>query len=158
MRLFIGKNHDQKVASAPVQSIFRLAGNNEDVLTYALGFLLARDSALPARTRGLRSIIFHRVRDYLGTFHADQSAYTEDYARLHTFGDILEPADYDTWWDEERTGEIIEDRLAEFSRGEFAEVDPIVVKCLKDYRAAGCYRNRSSTCALHKAISSGRSE
>ena len=52
MRLFIGKNHDQKAASAPIQSIFRLAGNNEDSLTYVLGFLLARDSALPARTRG----------------------------------------------------------------------------------------------------------
>ena len=34
MRLFIGKNHDGKVASAPVQSIFRLTGNNEDALTY----------------------------------------------------------------------------------------------------------------------------
>ena len=46
MRLFIGKNHDEKVASAPVQSIFRLTGNNEDALTYALGFLIAREPAL----------------------------------------------------------------------------------------------------------------
>ena len=48
MRLFIGKNHNDKVLSAPVQSIFRLAGNNEDALTYALGFLLARNSELCA--------------------------------------------------------------------------------------------------------------
>lgn len=48
MRLYIGKNHDEKDASVPVQSIFRLAGSNEDALTYALGFLLARDPALCA--------------------------------------------------------------------------------------------------------------
>ena len=41
MRLYIGKNHEED--TAPVQSIFRLAGNDEDALTYALGFLLARD-------------------------------------------------------------------------------------------------------------------
>ena len=43
MRLYMGKNHDEKDASVPVQSIFRLAGSDEDALTYALGFLLARD-------------------------------------------------------------------------------------------------------------------
>ena len=48
MRLYIGKNHDEKDVSVPVQSIFRLAGSNEDALTYALGFLLARDPALCA--------------------------------------------------------------------------------------------------------------
>ena len=45
-RLYIGKNHDEKGASVPVRSIFRLAGSNEDALTYALGFLLARDPML----------------------------------------------------------------------------------------------------------------
>ena len=42
MRLYIGKNHRGKTTK-PVQSIFRLSGSNEDALTYALGFLLARD-------------------------------------------------------------------------------------------------------------------
>ena len=42
MRLHIGKNHKGKTSN-PVQSIFRLAGSDEDALTYALGFLLARD-------------------------------------------------------------------------------------------------------------------
>lgn len=46
MRLYIGKNHDEKDASVPVQSIFRLVGRDEDALTYALGFLLARDPGL----------------------------------------------------------------------------------------------------------------
>ena len=41
MRLYIGKNHEED--TAPVQSIFRLAGSDEDALTYALGFLLAHD-------------------------------------------------------------------------------------------------------------------
>ncbi len=48
MRLYIGKNHDEKDESVPVQSIFRLAGRDEDALTYALGFLLARDPVLCA--------------------------------------------------------------------------------------------------------------
>ena len=41
MRLSIGKNHQGE--GRTVQSIFRLIGNDEDALTYALGFLLARD-------------------------------------------------------------------------------------------------------------------
>ena len=41
MRLYIGKNHQGD--TAPVQSIFRLAGSDEDALTFALGFLLAHD-------------------------------------------------------------------------------------------------------------------
>ena len=44
MPLYIGKNH--KGEAHPVQSIFRLAGNDEDALTFALGFLLAHDSSL----------------------------------------------------------------------------------------------------------------
>lgn len=48
MRLYIGKNHDERDASLPVQSIFRLVGRDEDALTYALGLLLARDPALCA--------------------------------------------------------------------------------------------------------------
>ena len=42
MRLYIGKNHRGQTTK-PVQSLFRLAGSDEDALTYALGFLLARD-------------------------------------------------------------------------------------------------------------------
>ena len=38
MRLYIGKNHLRD--TFPVQSIFRLAGSDEDALTFALGFLL----------------------------------------------------------------------------------------------------------------------
>lgn len=40
-RLFIGKNYGK--GSSPVQSVFRLAGRDEDALTYALGYLLALD-------------------------------------------------------------------------------------------------------------------
>ena len=41
MPLYIGKNYGKE--STSVQSIFRLKGNDEDALTYALGFLLAHD-------------------------------------------------------------------------------------------------------------------
>ena len=47
MRLFIGKNHQG--SAPPVRSIFRLAGNDEDALTFALGYLLAHDPAFCAQ-------------------------------------------------------------------------------------------------------------
>ncbi len=47
MRLYIGKNHEGKPSS--VQSVFRLAGNDEDALTFALGFLLAHDQEFCAK-------------------------------------------------------------------------------------------------------------
>ena len=47
MRLYIGKNHQGY--TTPVQSIFRLAGNDEDALTFALGFLLAHDPIFCAK-------------------------------------------------------------------------------------------------------------
>lgn len=40
-KLYIGKNHSGE--RSPIQSIFRLVGNDEDALTYALGFLMAYD-------------------------------------------------------------------------------------------------------------------
>ena len=46
MRLFVGKNHQGEVF--PVRSIFRLAGNDEDALTFAFGYLLAHDAAFCA--------------------------------------------------------------------------------------------------------------
>ena len=47
MRLYIGKNHQE--SATPVQSIFRLAGNDEDALTFALGFMLAHDPMFCAK-------------------------------------------------------------------------------------------------------------
>ena len=88
----------------------------------------------PGEDGELRSSIFHRVKGYLGTVHAAQPAYTEGYVRLYTYGDILEEADYDSWWDEKRTWQIIEGRLADFAQGQFAEIDRIVVKCLEKHR------------------------
>ena len=41
MQLFVGKYYEEKDS---VKSVFRLAGKNEDALTYALGYLLAYDS------------------------------------------------------------------------------------------------------------------
>ena len=88
----------------------------------------------PGGDEKLRSDIFHRVRGYLDTVHADQSTYTADYVSLNTFGDIVEEGDYDNRWDEKRTGEIIDGRLAEFARVEFAEIDRIVVECVEKRR------------------------
>lgn len=45
--LYIGKNH--QLETSPIQSIFRLAGNDEDALTFALGYLLAYDPTFCAK-------------------------------------------------------------------------------------------------------------
>ena len=47
MRLFIGKNH--QITPSPVRSIFRLAGKDEDALTFAFGYLLAHDDTFCAQ-------------------------------------------------------------------------------------------------------------
>ena len=47
MQLYIGKNHGGDLS--PIQSVFRLVGNDEDALTYALGFLLAHDHEFCAK-------------------------------------------------------------------------------------------------------------
>ena len=47
MRLHIGRNHQGD--PTPVQSIFRLAGGDEDALTFTLGFLLAHDPVFCAK-------------------------------------------------------------------------------------------------------------
>ncbi len=64
MRLYIGKNHEAN--TSPVQSIYRLAGNDEDALTFALGFLLAHDQDFCAKLiRHLRIAPRHTLKpDY----------------------------------------------------------------------------------------------
>lgn len=54
MRLYIGKNH--RGHTAPVQSIFRLVGSDEDALTFALGFLLSRDAVFCQRLTRLLGV------------------------------------------------------------------------------------------------------
>ena len=62
MRISIGKNHQGE--GRTVQSIFRLIGNDEDALTYALGFLLARDPDFCVKVVRLCGIkVPRRLRD-----------------------------------------------------------------------------------------------
>lgn len=62
MRISIGKNHQRE--GRTVQSIFRLIGNDEDALTYALGFLLARDPDFCVKVVRLCGIkVPRRLRD-----------------------------------------------------------------------------------------------
>ena len=64
MPLYIGKNHQH--GGRPVQSLFRLAGNDEDALTYALGFLLAHDPEFCRQV--LRSCKVRVPRNFLDTY------------------------------------------------------------------------------------------
>ena len=57
MPLYIGKSHSR---NAPVQSIFRLVGNDEDALTHALGFLLAHDHSLCAKLVRYLKVAYRR--------------------------------------------------------------------------------------------------
>ena len=116
MRLSIGKNHRSE--GSTVQSIFRLIGNDEDALTYALGFLLALDpdfcvKALricgiktPRRFRDAYTIYLQEVTD--GRFgRRDVVIQTSDLrvvleAKIGTseptVGQLLKYADEDNLW------------------------------------------------------------
>ena len=62
MRLYIGKNYPGNTEA--VQSVFRLAGSDEDALTFALGFLLAHDSVFCAKLlKGLSVVSRRRFKD-----------------------------------------------------------------------------------------------
>ena len=91
----------------------------------------------PGENEALRKKMFDRVRDYLDTVHSAQPTYTEGYVRLHTVGKILEESDYESWWDEESTGDTIRGRLDDFAQGEFPEINRIIVECLEEYRSDG---------------------
>ena len=91
----------------------------------------------PSENETLRRKMFDRVRDCLDTLHAAQPTYTEDYVRLHTAGNILEESDYESWWDEESILGKIRCRLDDFARGQFPEINRIIVACLEEYRTEG---------------------
>ena len=82
----------------------------------------------------IRTKIFDRVKENLDTFNCNQPGYTDGFIRLHTVGDILEEADYESWWDEEKTRETVAKRLDNFCRNEFVGINEVIVRCLEDYR------------------------
>ena len=62
MRLYIGRNYPGETDA--VQSVFRLAGSDEDALTFALGFLLAHDPVFCAKLlSGLKVVTRRRFND-----------------------------------------------------------------------------------------------
>ena len=67
--------------------------------------------------KSLRKQIFDRVRANADVFDCEEPAYSAESIRLHTVGNVLEESDYDSWWDEERTREIIYGRLVDFAQG-----------------------------------------
>ena len=91
----------------------------------------------PGENEALRKKIFDRVRGHLEPVHSAQPTYTEDYVRLHTAGNILEESDYESWWDEESIRETIARRLDDFARGQFPEINRIIVECLEECRKYG---------------------
>ena len=46
----------------------------------------------------------------------------------------MEESDYDTWWNEGGTREKIAQRLDDFARGQFPEINRIVLDCLEQHR------------------------
>ena len=102
----------------------RVAGTGAE-----LYFSMARGGDEAIRTK-----IFDRVKENLDTFNCNQPGYTDGFIRLHTVGDILEEADYESWWDEEKTRETVAKRLDNFCRNEFVGINEVIVRCLEDYR------------------------
>ena len=102
----------------------RVAGTGAE-----LYFSMARGGDEAIRTK-----IFDRVKENLDTFNCNQPGYTDGFIRLHTVGDILEEADYESWWDEEKTRETVAKRLDNFCWNEFVGINEVIVRCLEDYR------------------------
>ena len=102
----------------------RVAGTGAE-----LYFSMARGGDEAIRTK-----ILDRVKENLDTFNCNQPGYTDGFIRLHTVGDILEEADYESWWDEEKTRETVAKRLDNFCRNEFVGINEVIVRCLEDYR------------------------
>ena len=102
----------------------RVAGTGAE-----LYFSMARGGDEAIRTK-----IFDRVKENLDTFNCNQPGYTDGFIRLHTVGDILEEADYESWWDEEKTRETVAKRPDNFCRNEFVGINEVIVRCLEDYR------------------------
>ena len=97
-----------------------------------LYFSMARGGDEAVRTK-----VFDRVKENPDTFSCNQTGYTDGFIRLHTVGDILEEADYESWWDEEKTRETVAKRLDRFCRNEFVGINEVIVRCLEDYRTEG---------------------
>ncbi len=85
--------------------------------------------------QNLRKKIYDRLAAIPACFKSEFPSYTENESIWLFIGSILEESDYETWWDEERTKEIISRRLDEFARGEFREINKVIVECLENYQA-----------------------
>ena len=83
----------------------------------------------------IRRKVFDRIKENPATFNCDQASYTDGFIRLHTVGDILKEADYESWWDEERTRATVVRRLDDFARGEFPKINRIILECLRELRS-----------------------
>ena len=83
----------------------------------------------------LRRRIFDSVKANPDVFNCEAPAYTDGFIRLHTVGMMLHEGDRELWWDEAGTGKMIAGRLGDFAQGQFADINGIIVGCLKDYRA-----------------------
>ena len=82
----------------------------------------------------LRRKIFDRLNAEPELFVGDFPSFTDDSIGM-SIGNILKESDYADWWDEEKTRETIAGRLDEFARGQFPEINRVIVECLEDYRA-----------------------
>ncbi len=82
----------------------------------------------------LKKRIFDHVAANPSIFEGSLPEYAEDNYISLPFGvSILESSDYDHWWDEERIRQTISCRLEDFARGQFPEINRIVLDCLEKY-------------------------
>ncbi len=59
----------------------------------------------------------------------------DDYISLPCGVSILESSDYEHWWDEDKIRRTIADRLEDFARDQFPEINNIVIDCLEEYQS-----------------------
>ena len=80
--------------------------------------------------------IFHQLQAHADLFAGefpDYADYADEFINL-TICNILEEADYETWWDEDKTRDTISSRLEDFAHSQFPTINRIVMDCLEQHR------------------------
>ena len=82
-------------------------------------------------TEAFRRKLFDCVKDNPEVFDCEQD-YHDGWIRLCTIGNLLDESGHEIRWDEDETRRRIGERLDQFARGKFEEINAIITQCLKE--------------------------
>ena len=85
----------------------------------------------PGGKETFRRGIFNCVKENPSVFNCDGD-YHDGYIKLGTIRELLDESDYEIRWNEEETRRRIGERLDQFARGKFEQINEIITQCLKE--------------------------